>query len=167
MSSPEFLKNVGIHAKLWFPWQQNNFVLEFYIAQTGWQVFKLFCWNVPWITLYQIPSSHVDWSKNMAAYIGGGLLWLKWKLKKSSPTKVSDRFSNNLIEMFQRWPTIRFLKALLIGPKTWPPQGEAILLFCLIWLQWTNLFLQKLPSWLVEKHGCHWGVLPCMVKVEN
>ena len=30
-------------------------------------IFKLFCRNVPRVTLYQIPSSHVDWSKTMDA----------------------------------------------------------------------------------------------------
>ena len=29
--------------------------------------FQIICRNTPWETLYQIPLSHVDWSKNMAA----------------------------------------------------------------------------------------------------
>ena len=30
------------------------------------------CRNVPWMTLYQIPSSHVDWSENMVTWGRGG-----------------------------------------------------------------------------------------------
>ena len=60
MISPEILQIVGIHAEFLFPW------LKFFFSQTGWQIFKQFCRNVLWITLYQIPSSHVDLSKNMA-----------------------------------------------------------------------------------------------------
>ena len=30
-------------------------------------IFTLFCRNVHWVTLYQIPSSHVNWSKDMPA----------------------------------------------------------------------------------------------------
>ena len=44
-------------------------------SQICWPIFKQFCRNVPWLTLYQIPSSHVDWSKNMAAR-GWGLFAL-------------------------------------------------------------------------------------------
>ena len=32
-----------------------------------WQILKKNCRNVPWVTLYQIPTSHVDWLKNVAA----------------------------------------------------------------------------------------------------
>ena len=46
---------------------------------------------------------------------------------KSSPPKLSGWFSNNFVEMFLKWPTIRFLQAMLIGWKTWPPVGRAIL----------------------------------------
>ena len=34
------------------------------------------------------------------------LVWLKWKLKKSSPLEVSGRFSKFFIEMFLGWQTL-------------------------------------------------------------
>ena len=45
------------------------------------------------------------------------------KLQNSSSPKLVGRFSNNVVEMFLRWPSIRFLQAMLIGQKTWPPGG--------------------------------------------
>ena len=54
------------------------------------------------------------------------------KLKNSPSPKLVGRFSNNFVEMFLGWPSIRFLQAMLIGQKTWPPGVAG--LFCLIWL---------------------------------
>ena len=44
-------------------------------------------------------------------------------LKDLPSPKVFSLFSNNFVEMFIRWPSIRFLQAMLIGRKTWPPEG--------------------------------------------
>ena len=38
---------------------------------------------------------------------------------------MSGRFSNNFVEMFLGWPSIRFLQAKLIRRKLWPPGGGA------------------------------------------
>ena len=49
-------------------------------------------------------------------------------IKKSSPPKVSGRFSNNFVEMFLGflgWPSIRFLQTKLIDLKLWLPGGGA------------------------------------------
>ena len=45
-------------------------------------------------------------------------------LKKSSSPKVFSRFSNNFVEMFIRWPSIRFLQAMLIGQKNMAARGR-------------------------------------------
>ena len=51
----------------------------------------------------------------------------KWtNLQNSSPPKLVDRFSNNYVEMFLGWPSIRFLQAMLIGWKLWPPGGRGL-----------------------------------------
>ena len=36
-------------------------------------------------------------------------------------------FKNFLVEVFLGWPSIRFLQAMLIAQKLWPPEGSAIL----------------------------------------
>ena len=36
-------------------------------SECVWPIFIFICRSVPWETLYQIPSIHVDWLKNMAA----------------------------------------------------------------------------------------------------
>ena len=38
---------------------------------------------------------------------------------------MSSHFSNNFVEMFLGWPSIRFLQAMLIGRKLCPPRGGA------------------------------------------
>ena len=40
---------------------------------------------------------------------------------------LSGRFLNNFVEMFLKWPTFRFLQAMLIDRKTWPPGDETFL----------------------------------------
>ena len=58
---------------------------------------------------------------------------MKWKkLQNSYSPKLVGRFSTNFVEMFLGWPSVRFLQAMLIGRKTWPPGGAG--LFCFIWL---------------------------------
>ena len=52
----------------------------------------------------------------------------KWKkLQNSSSPKLVGRFSNNFVEMFLGWPSIRFLKTKLIGLKLWPSGGRAFI----------------------------------------
>ena len=54
----------------------------------------------------------------------GGYFALYGYSEKSSQPKVSSRFSNNFVEMCLGWLSIRFLQAMLIGRKTWPPGGR-------------------------------------------
>ena len=51
------------------PWQpkEKNF---FYPQYPVGRFFKLFCRNVSWVTLYQIPSSQVDWSNKKRLPVG-------------------------------------------------------------------------------------------------
>ena len=42
----------------------------------------------------------------------------------SSPPIASGRFSNNFVEMFLGWPSIRFLQAKLIGRKSMAARGQ-------------------------------------------
>ena len=55
------IQNSGFHGN------QTKKTLKFFFSQTSWPIFKLFFRNVLWMSLYHIPSSHVDWSKNMAS----------------------------------------------------------------------------------------------------
>ena len=55
------MQNVGVNGNTM------KITLKFFFSQTNWQIFKQFCRNAPWMTLYQIPSSHVDWLKNIAS----------------------------------------------------------------------------------------------------
>ena len=52
-----------------FGYSENLYLL----LRKWWSDFLIVCGNVPWVTLCRIPSSHVDWSKNMAAR-GGAIL---------------------------------------------------------------------------------------------
>ena len=89
--------------------------------------------------------------------------------KKSSPTKVSGRFSNNFVEMFLGWPSIRFLQAMLIGQKTWPPGGGTVwrVNFCLMageryWPSWASCLVRhkgSIPSTVIPR------VIPRTLKV--
>ena len=57
---------------------------------------------------------------------GGGAILPYMAIMKSSPPKAFGQFSNNFVEMFLWWPSIRFLQAMLIGQKIWPPGGGAV-----------------------------------------
>ena len=63
----------------------------------------------------------------MAATVRGyfALYGFSENLKKSSPPKVFGRFSNIFVEILLGLPSIRFLQAMLIGQKLWPPGGGA------------------------------------------
>ena len=50
-----------------FHGNETKTILKFFFSQTGWSIFKYSCRNVTCVTLYQIPSNHVDLSKDMAA----------------------------------------------------------------------------------------------------
>ena len=68
----------------------------------------------------------------------------KWKkLQNSSSPKLVGRFSNNLVEMFLGWPSIRFLQAMLIGQKTWPPGGQGYFALYGYSEKFKNLLLRK------------------------
>ena len=86
------------------------------------------------MTFYQIPSIHVDLSKNMAVR-GRGYFALHGYIEnlKIPPPKVSGRFANNFVEMFLGWPTIGFLIAMLTVEKHGRQEAG---LFYLIWLKW-------------------------------
>ena len=55
------------------------------------------------------------------------LIWLKYKLEKSSSTKVYGRFSKNICRIFLGWPSLGFHPAMFIGQKTWLPWVGAVL----------------------------------------
>ena len=68
----------------------------------------------------------------------------KWKkLQNSSSPKLVGRFSNNLVEMFLGWPSIRFLQAMLIGRKPWPPGGQGYFALYGYSDKFKNLLLRK------------------------
>ena len=55
--------SLWIYAEFWFPWQPKESNFKFFVYN-GLHIFKLLCRIVPLVTLYQIPSSHVDKSKH-------------------------------------------------------------------------------------------------------
>ena len=76
--SVRFLQAMLIGQKTWPPVSRAILhymaivkIQKIFFSQTGWQIFKPFCRNVPRVTLYQIPSSQVDWLKTMAARVRG------------------------------------------------------------------------------------------------
>ena len=72
----------------------------------------------------------------------------KWKkLKNSSSPKLVGRFSNNFVERFLGWPSVRFLQAMLIGRKTWPPGGRG---YFSLYGYSENLKNLLLPNWLAD-----------------
>ena len=67
---PLYVLFFWIHAKFWFPWQpkeKHSEHLKSLLLGKCQANFQIICRNVPRVTLYQIPSSHVDWSNTMAA----------------------------------------------------------------------------------------------------
>ena len=62
------------------------------------------------MTLYQIPSSHVDWSNNMATRGWGYFALYGYSENlKNLFWKFQAVFQIILLEMYFKWPTIRFL----------------------------------------------------------
>ena len=63
--------------------------------------------------------------------------WFPWQWNEKNfkilllPNWFVD-FSNNFVEMFLGWPSIRYLQAILNGQKTWLPGGRDILPYMVI-----------------------------------
>ena len=125
------------------------------------------------MTFYQIPSIHVDWSKNMAVK-GRDYFALHGYSEnlKIPPPKVSGRFSNNFEEMFLGWPTIGFLQAMLMvekhglqeagfftlygsSKKSFPTKvlGRFSNSFVAMYLGWPSISDSLKPCWLDENYG--------------
>ena len=108
-----------IPSNVWDLWQPNEKNFKILLLLNWLPHFQTICRNVPWMTLYHIYSSHVDWSKIMASR--GRSYFTSYgsseNLKKILRRKCS--FSNNVVEMFLGRPSIRFLLAKLIGWNTY------------------------------------------------
>ena len=64
--------------------------------------------------------------KNMATRRGGYFALFGYNENfKNLLLKVSGRFSNNFVEMFLKWHSIRFFQAMLIGRKILAPKAES------------------------------------------
>ena len=79
--------------------------------------------NVPFVTLYQVSSSHHDWSKTMAAR--GGAYFSYISILKMFLSETLDRFQFDTAEKFPWWPSTKIVQAIMIRNKTLPPRGRA------------------------------------------
>ena len=84
------------------------------------------------MTLYQIPSSQFDWSKDIVTRGRGyfALYGYSNNLKKSFPPKVFGQFSNDFVKMFLGKPTLfQILLSHVDWTKNMAARGQVYLAF--------------------------------------
>ena len=120
-------KFFGIHAEFWFPWQQNikklwNSSSPKLVGRFTNNFVEMF---LGWPSIWFLQAMLIG-RKNMAA-TGRGYFALYGYSEnlKNILLKVWGRFSNNFVEILLGWPSIRFLQAMLIDRKLWPPGDGA------------------------------------------
>ena len=75
------------------------------------------------VIIFQVSSSQVDWSENMAARGVGGY---SENFKNLLQKHLAD-FPNYYLEMFLGRPSFKFLQAIMISKKNMAPKGRAVL----------------------------------------
>ena len=77
MASPEFLKFLGSMQNTGFHGNEMKKPSKFFFSQTGWQILKIFCRNVPWVTSIRFLEPMLFGKKTWPPGGVGGILYCR------------------------------------------------------------------------------------------